>query len=220
MDALVVTSLLGVGSYDVSSPRYIGYVGHTGHLAANRAVYECDFLLVLGSRLDVRQTGTLVDQFVPNGKIVQVNSDINELDNPRVRVDWKVNCDVASFCESFYQLFPKKSNTSDTEWIDSIKQIKSSDLEDLYSSSSLFVQPKQVLHSLASKINNSPLLSLLVLAVINIGLLVISFTLSVASYLLLLVMEPWDMIYPHLSVLHWHNPIALLYVSWAMVHSS
>ena len=31
MDALVVTSLLGVGSYDVSSPRYVGYVGHTGH---------------------------------------------------------------------------------------------------------------------------------------------------------------------------------------------
>src|SRR4029079_10844730 len=86
LDAFVVTSFLGIGSYDTADARCLGYVGHTGHLAANRAVYECDFLLVLGSRLDVRQTGTLVDKFVPNGNVAWVDTDRTELANPRVHV--------------------------------------------------------------------------------------------------------------------------------------
>ena len=44
MDARIVPSLLGLGSYDVTDNRYLGYLGHTGHLAANLAVNDCDFL--------------------------------------------------------------------------------------------------------------------------------------------------------------------------------
>ena len=43
----VVTSLLGIGSYDTRKTNHHGYIGHTGHIAANFAAYTCDFLLVL-----------------------------------------------------------------------------------------------------------------------------------------------------------------------------
>ena len=69
-DSIVVTSFLGISSFDTDDRDYAGYIGHTGHLAANTAVHEADFLLVLGSRLDVRQTGTLVKEFVQNGRVV------------------------------------------------------------------------------------------------------------------------------------------------------
>ena len=93
-----MTSFLGISSFDTDDRDYAGYIGHTGHLAANTAVHKADFLLVLGSRLDVRQTGTLVKEFVQNGRVVWVNNDSNELDNPRVNVDWKINLDVKDFC--------------------------------------------------------------------------------------------------------------------------
>ena len=93
----VVTSLLGIGSYDTRKTNHHGYIGHTGHIAANFAAYTCDFLLVLGSRLDLRQTGTEVNQFCPEAHKVMVDIDNNELENPRVKIDFKINQSTNNF---------------------------------------------------------------------------------------------------------------------------
>lgn len=148
-DALVVTSFLGLGSYDTEDVRFLGYVGHTGHLAANRAVYEADFLLVLGSRLDVRQTGTMTGDFVPNGKIAWVDIDINELENPRVSVDWVFNTDIENFCEKLLSILKERECETDAEWRKSVFELKSRSLEDSEAATLGAVQPKVVLRALA-----------------------------------------------------------------------
>jgi acetolactate synthase-1/2/3 large subunit len=147
-DALVVTSLLGIGSYDTTEPRCLGFVGHTGHLAANRAVYECDFLMVLGSRLDVRQTGTMVDKFVPNGNVVWVNTDQTELENPRVDVKWKIQGDVANFCFEFLREYKGKTVEADIAWLESLLSLKREQAEDKPQEGSLHLQPRTVLQCL------------------------------------------------------------------------
>ena len=153
IDARVVTSLLGIGSYDSSDPRWLGYVGHTGHLAANRAVYECDFLLVLGARLDVRQTGTLVERFVPNGRVAWVNSDVDELDNPRVEVEWKINADVGAFCDALLKQLDPRTQETDQGWMRTLNGLQAEKLEDRPQDQADTVQPREVLHALTNRMN-------------------------------------------------------------------
>jgi acetolactate synthase-1/2/3 large subunit len=147
-DAFVVTSLLGIGSYDTADPRCLGFVGHTGHIAANRAVYECDFLLVLGSRLDVRQTGTMVDKFVPNGNVVWVNADPTELSNPRVNVKWKIQSDVATFSAAFLRDSKDRTTGADHQWKQSLQTLKREQAEDRPREESAWLQPRPVLQCL------------------------------------------------------------------------
>lgn len=156
IDARVVTSFLGTGCYDTNSPRWLGYVGHTGHLAANRAVFESDFLLVLGSRLDVRQTGTVVDRFVPKGKVVWVDADSTELENPRVQTTWRFHSDVADFCSAFLKKLETRSSPADTGWADSLAVLKQDQFEDPPHQACEYIQPRPLLHALARRVQNSP----------------------------------------------------------------
>lgn len=59
----VVHSLMGVDILPSNSPYRIGLIGTNGNRWANKALVEADMLLVFGSRLDIRQTGSVVDVF-------------------------------------------------------------------------------------------------------------------------------------------------------------
>ena len=99
LGAIVVNSLMGLGSFDTKSNNYLGYIGHTGHYSANLAFQSADLIIVLGSRLDVRQTGTQVKNVAPNAKKIWVDIDINEIENPRIDIDLPINSSVTNFCK-------------------------------------------------------------------------------------------------------------------------
>lgn len=150
LDALVVSSLPGLGSFAGNDERFLGFIGHTGHEAANRAVHEADFLLVLGARLDVRQTGTLVDRFVPDGRIVWVNHDSDELEFSRVPVAWKVQDDVGLFVERLCDAIPEPVGERDDSWRKSMIEQRRSDSEDAApAGSESTISPKQALRVVA-----------------------------------------------------------------------
>ena len=155
IDAFVVTSFLGIGCYDKSDERHLGYVGHTGHLSANRAVFESDFVLVIGARLDVRQTGTLVDKFVPRGQVAWVDSDPDELENPRVTTRWKIEADAKEFCEKFTEQFQKRSTATDERWKEQILALKNEKYEDRPQERSTYVQPRPILEALGRLMKGS-----------------------------------------------------------------
>lgn len=156
LDGFVVTSFLGTGSFDTSDERWLGYIGHTGHLAANRAVFESDFLLVLGSRLDVRQTGTVVDKFVPQGKVCWVESDPTEIDNPRVSVDWAIQSDLSIFCGDLLCGNTSRSEPIDNCWIESMISLKEKKIEDSPDLNSTQIQPKSFLLELSKLMLDKP----------------------------------------------------------------
>lgn len=93
-----VSSLLGLDAAPADSPRHDGLIGSYGHRYANMAVANCDCLLVLGSRLDSRQTGTRPDTFARAARIVHVEIDAAEL-NRKVRADVAIRADVRTFLE-------------------------------------------------------------------------------------------------------------------------
>lgn len=94
-----VSSLLGKTSCDEHDDLYVGTIGSYGNRCANMAIANADLLLVLGARLDVRQTGGIVDGFVLSGNIVHVDIDHNELEHSRIKNKINIHADIKSFIE-------------------------------------------------------------------------------------------------------------------------
>jgi acetolactate synthase I/II/III large subunit len=77
----VVNSLMAVDVLPYIHPLRVGLIGSYGNRWANLAIGRADFLLVLGSRLDIRQTGSDVDAFKGNRKIYHVDCEAGEINN-------------------------------------------------------------------------------------------------------------------------------------------
>jgi acetolactate synthase I/II/III large subunit len=76
-----VFSLLGNDVLEAGHPQRVGFYGSYGNRWANHAVGRADWLLVLGSRLDIRQTGADVDSFRAEKVIYHVDVDATEINN-------------------------------------------------------------------------------------------------------------------------------------------
>lgn len=77
----VVTSLLGFDVLPYKHPLRVGFIGSYGNRWANYALGSTDLILVLGSRLDIRQTGADIESFQQGKKIFHVDIDEAELKN-------------------------------------------------------------------------------------------------------------------------------------------
>ncbi|PHQ24298.1 acetolactate synthase 2 catalytic subunit [Marinobacter guineae] len=77
-----VVTLKGIGNPGKHSPYNLGMLGMHGSRAANKAVDECDLLLVIGARLDDRATGNLAG-FAPNAKMIHIDADAAEINKLR-----------------------------------------------------------------------------------------------------------------------------------------
>lgn len=118
----VVSSLPGLGSINGKSPLSLGFVGHTGNQYAALAVHHADLLLVLGSRLDVRITGSETDSVAPCGHIIRVDLDPDELEHTRVPAHLNIESDANTYLELMLEtLNPDIPNTTGP-WLEKIAQ--------------------------------------------------------------------------------------------------
>lgn len=85
----------------IARNHYFNMIGSYGNREANWAVQNCDLLIVIGARLDVRQTGSNTDDFARKARVVQIDIDPAQLEN-RVRADLSI-CATA---ESLFNAFP------------------------------------------------------------------------------------------------------------------
>lgn len=109
---------------------YFNMVGSYGNREANWAVQNCDLLIVVGARLDVRQTGSDVKDFARKAKVVQVDIDASQLNN-RVKADLSIHCDAEAFFEHFRvngTTFPVKS----ADWAAQIAGLRTRAVADEY----------------------------------------------------------------------------------------
>jgi len=77
----VVNSLMAVDALPFGHPLRVGLIGSYGNRWANTALSECDILLVVGSRLDIRQTGADTEGFKGQRLIYHVDCELGELNN-------------------------------------------------------------------------------------------------------------------------------------------
>ncbi len=77
----------GIDRVPEDHPLFLGRPNTWGQRAANILVQQADLLIALGTRLGLQQTGFNWQQFLPVGKVVQVECDRAELQKGHPRVD-------------------------------------------------------------------------------------------------------------------------------------
>jgi acetolactate synthase-1/2/3 large subunit len=73
-DAPCTLTLMGLGAFPASDPRWLGMLGMHGTLEANLAMHGADLVVCVGARFDDRVTGNLA-HFCPDARIVHVDVD-------------------------------------------------------------------------------------------------------------------------------------------------
>lgn len=92
----VVATLMGLDAMPHDNPVFFGMIGSYGNRYSNMTLANSDLLLILGARLDSRQTGTRPDTFARTATKIHVDIDQNELD-AKVKVDLALHADVKEF---------------------------------------------------------------------------------------------------------------------------
>lgn len=95
----VVATLMGLDAIPHDNPAFFGMIGSYGNRYSNMTLANSDFLLILGARLDSRQTGTRPETFGRAAKKVHVDIDPNEL-NAKVQVDLALQFDLQEFLKA------------------------------------------------------------------------------------------------------------------------
>lgn len=141
-----VMSLNGLDVLPYHNPNRIGFIGVYGNRWANYALGTCDLLLVLGSRLDLRQTGADAATFSQGKTIYHVDIEEGELNN-RISSSLTYKSDILPFIKALLQIdFPTKQHK---QWIDEINEEKKrrSDIMELHDVKG--INPNKFLHILS-----------------------------------------------------------------------
>lgn len=105
-DRLAMPFVTAFNAHDLvasTHPHLVGRQGTIGDRAGNLAVQNSDFLLILGSRMNIRQIGYNWEAFAPVARIAMVDIDDSELRKPTLRVDLPVHGDLRVFLESLLE---------------------------------------------------------------------------------------------------------------------
>lgn len=115
----VTTTLMGHGAFPPDHKLFLDTLGMHGAKYANVAVNEADLVLALGVRFDDRVTGN-VDAFIPEGKIIHVDIDRDEL-NKNKTVTLPVCADLVVVLQ---QLCERVEPAQCNEWLDYLHGLK------------------------------------------------------------------------------------------------
>jgi acetolactate synthase-1/2/3 large subunit len=144
----VITTLLGLDTIGHDDRQRVGFIGSYGNRWANIAFGECDLLIVLGSRLDIRQTGADT-KFIENRKIYHVDCEEAEINN-RVKGCEAIIADLNSFFHDFEKITAKLSFDLSEAWMQHINDLKQTwpDTKELTPTG---INPNVFMHSLSSQ---------------------------------------------------------------------
>lgn len=119
IDAPVVSSLLGLGTFNSSHPLYVGFIGMHGRFESNRAASQCDVLITCGARFSDRVAGNRV-KFAPKAEVLHIDVDPAEMDK-NVVSNYHLRGDLK-------EVLPILTNSIDQmehkEWLDQINEWK------------------------------------------------------------------------------------------------
>jgi acetolactate synthase I/II/III large subunit len=110
----LISTLLAVDAVEHDHPSRVGFIGSYGNRWANIAFGECDLLIVLGSRLDIRQTGADT-KFFENRPIYHIDCEPEEINN-RVKGCIPIVADVKAFLNAYNEYSKHVAFEKKDEW--------------------------------------------------------------------------------------------------------
>lgn len=111
----VISAVNGNDIVNNDYEHYCGRFGTHAQIGANNLLSECDFLLTVGSRLYVRQTGYNFEGFAKQAYKIHVDVDQSELDKPTLFTDLKIHSDARLFLSN---LLDHSLPSTSPEWLE------------------------------------------------------------------------------------------------------
>lgn len=142
----VITTLLGLDTIEYDNPLRVGFIGAYGNRWANIAFGECDLLIVLGSRLDIRQTGADT-KFIENRKIYHVDCEEGELNN-RVKGCVAILANLPDFFSKFKERSLAERFSLPADWLNQINELRAT-WPDVNELDPVGINPNKFMHSLS-----------------------------------------------------------------------
>ncbi|WP_415880498.1 thiamine pyrophosphate-binding protein [Methylomonas sp. TEB] len=116
----LATTWNGADRVAADHPLYFGRPNTWGQRYSNLLMQQADLLIALGTRLGLQQTGFNWQEFVPNGRVVQVECDPTELSKGHPRVD----CGLQGDANQVLQALAAASLGDHAEWVAFCQKVK------------------------------------------------------------------------------------------------
>ena len=121
LDIPVVLSLMAVDLLPQSHPQRVGFIGSYGNRWANKVLGAADVLIVIGSRLDIRQTGSDLQSFCEGKQVWQVDIDQAEI-GVRINPYRGLCCSTNTAAEILESLTSTKA-PQHSSWLEQINKL-------------------------------------------------------------------------------------------------
>lgn len=146
----VVSSLMAIDLLPFTHPLRVGMIGSYGNRWANLALSQCDLLLVLGSRLDIRQTGSQTEEFKADRTIIHVDCEVGEINN-RITGCTAVVSEVRPFLASLADAAGKSGGPAEIQsWLQTIGTLHAQWPDTAELAGTPGINPNAFMHSLSA----------------------------------------------------------------------
>jgi acetolactate synthase-1/2/3 large subunit len=97
---------------------FFGRPGTIGTRPGNIIIQSADLIVILGSRLNIRQIGYNFEQFAPNAFKIQIDVDYAEINKPFPKIDLGIHIGLSDFFASIHEVSEIKFNLEQrTRWL-------------------------------------------------------------------------------------------------------
>jgi acetolactate synthase-1/2/3 large subunit len=152
-DIPVINTMMGISSFPNDHPLYYGMIGMHGKPIANKAMNECDLLILLGARINDRAILALKQERSEKGlKIVHVDIDPAEI-GKNLPAAIPVVGDIYAVLEQILEILPEKKHE---EWNSYLRNNKKDNKIDIDSEK---INPKKFIEILNRLMPNDTVIS-------------------------------------------------------------
>lgn len=124
LGAPVFVSWNGVDLLEEDHPLYFGRPNIVGHRSANLILQNADFVLSIGTRLSLLNTGYNFEGYLKNAYHVMVDIDENEMNKKSLHPQMKVVSDAFAFIDGFLGHKDSIDDKDLSSWVNHCKEMK------------------------------------------------------------------------------------------------
>ncbi|QIL68985.1 acetolactate synthase 3 catalytic subunit [Diaphorobacter sp. HDW4B] len=147
----VTNTLMGLGAFPASDPKFLGMLGMHGTIEANNAMQNCDVLLAVGARFDDRVIGNPKHFAQNDRKIIHIDIDPSSI-SKRVKVDVPIVGDVKDVLTELINMINETTTRADAgalaQWWKQIEAWRSRDCLAYDRDNTSVIKPQYVVDTL------------------------------------------------------------------------
>ena len=147
----VTNTLMGLGGYPATEPKFLGMLGMHGTIEANNTMQNCDVLLAVGARFDDRVIGNPKHFAQNERKIIHIDIDPSSI-SKRVKVDVPIVGDVKDVLTELIAMIKESQQKPDAQalqaWWATIEGWRSRNCLAYDKTNSAVIKPQMVIETL------------------------------------------------------------------------